>query len=202
VSVRVANPDDVPALVGLWTALQELSPRRRGGVPAAREVLSERYAAAVADPTMRFVVATDEPGEIVGMALLAPGATTPLDDPVLSVTHLCVADGWQHRGVGKALIAAAAGYADEAGIDQVVVSVHPQSRDVNRFFARLGFSPYVVRRTAPVVALRRRLALDLPARDESRAAVLRRELRLPRRPAALRAAARRRVASASVRPDR
>jgi hypothetical protein len=34
------------------------------------------------------------------------------------------------------------------------VSVHPGSRDANRFFARLGFAPMAVRRVAPVAVVR------------------------------------------------
>jgi hypothetical protein len=39
-----------------------------------------------------------------------------------------------------------------------VVSVTPTSRDANRFFARLGFAPLVIRRVAPLSVVRRRLA--------------------------------------------
>jgi hypothetical protein len=38
-----------------------------------------------------------------------------------------------------------------------VVGVAPNGRDANRFFARLGFAPLVMRRIAPVAALRRAL---------------------------------------------
>jgi hypothetical protein len=56
------------------------------------------------------------------------------------------------------LVAAAAAYADEIGADHVAVSVAPGLREPNRFYARLGFSPVVVRRVAPVAILRRRLS--------------------------------------------
>jgi hypothetical protein len=39
----------------------------------------------------------------------------------------------------------------------VVVSVHPASREANRFFARLGFAPLAVSRIAPTAVIRRRL---------------------------------------------
>ena len=39
-----------------------------------------------------------------------------------------------------------------AGIEQLVISVDPGSRDSARFFARLGFVPLAVRRTAPVAS--------------------------------------------------
>ena len=80
-------------------------------------------------------------------------------------------------GAGRALVAAAVGYADERGMDHVIVGVSTTGREANRFFARLGFAPLVVRRIAVVSALRRTLGLtDLVA--EGRAdAVRRRSLR-------------------------
>jgi hypothetical protein len=41
-----------------------------------------------------------------------------------------------------------------------MTSVYPQLREVNRFYARLGLAPVVVRRAAPTALLRRRLAAD------------------------------------------
>jgi N-acetylglutamate synthase-like GNAT family acetyltransferase len=93
------------------------------------------------------------------MALLTVGtANALLDVPAVSMSHAVVGDRHKRRGAGKALVAAAAAHAEQLGIDQLVVSVHPGSRDANRFFARLGFAPLAVRRTAPVSAVRRRLA--------------------------------------------
>ena len=42
----------------------------------------------------------------------------------------------------------------------MITSVLPQLRETNRFYARLGFSPVVIRRSVPVSVLRRRLAPD------------------------------------------
>ena len=50
-------------------------------------------------------------------------------------------------------------------MDSVVVAVGPTTRDANRFFARLGFAPQVIRRSAPVAALRRALASADPSMD-------------------------------------
>jgi hypothetical protein len=51
-------------------------------------------------------------------------------------------------------------FADEVGAGDVVVNVPPNARDVNRFYARLGFAPLVVRRSAPVGHLRRKLGVE------------------------------------------
>ena len=58
----------------------------------------------------------------------------------------------------KALLAAAVTFADEVGAEHIMTSVLPQMRETQRFYARLGFAPVVVRRSAAVSTLRRRLA--------------------------------------------
>jgi hypothetical protein len=56
--------------------------------------------------------------------------------------------------------------------------VSPTGRDANRFFARLGFAPLVIRRIAPVGTLRRMLGAADPSAD-GRAHVARSSLRRP-----------------------
>jgi len=74
-----------------------------------------------------------------------------------------VSRGARHRGAGKALVTAAAQFAEDRGADAVSVSVYPQARDSQRFYARLGFAPLVVRRVAPLSVLRRRLGQETVA---------------------------------------
>jgi GNAT superfamily N-acetyltransferase len=130
------------------------------------------------------VVAVGEDDAPLGMALFSLGPTNALLDlPALLISHVVVGDGNRRRGAGKALVGAAAAYADERGLDQVVVSVNPGSREANRFFARLGFAPVVVRRVASVAMIRRRLG-TASARPADHVVRLR-----PRRPGRLRSAA-------------
>lgn len=152
--------------------------RGRGTSTAAREALAARYADAVDAPDRHLVVAVDDADVPLGMALfsIAP-ANALLDLSALHVSHAVVDDRHKRRGAGKALVAAAASYAEDRGIEQVVVSVSPGSRDANRFFARLGFAPLAVRRVAPVSVVRRRLQ----AADSGPSEVLRRRTRRPAR---------------------
>jgi GNAT superfamily N-acetyltransferase len=60
--------------------------------------------------------------------------------------------------VGKALLAAASRYADRNGCDHLVSAVPAQDRELNRFFARLGFVPETVRRVTSSAVLQRKLA--------------------------------------------
>jgi len=175
VTVREARPDDMPELLDLWRELRDQTPRRTGRAPDALAATEARYTEAMRNPGCRLVVA-ECARELIGMVLLCVGsATTIVDTPAVEMTHMVVAGRHRRLGAGKALVAAAASYAEELGVDQVVTSARPQDREVNRFYARLGFGPLVVRRVATVSALRRQLS-----GVDGRAALLRRELRVPR----------------------
>lgn len=177
VSVREATASDVPALVTLLGELREEGLRRRTNGLESDEQVAGRVELALGDPDARVIVAVFD-DEIIGMAqLMRTRATLLSDASAVELTAMHVANGHRRRGAGKALVTAAVGYADELAAESVVVSVFPQHREANRFFARLGFAPYVVRRFAPVSALRRKLGSP-----EGRAALLRRELHVPRRP--------------------
>ena len=181
VTVREAVPADVPALVRLWEELRDEGLRRRPNGGETREQAAGRIELALADRDSRVVVAVYE-DEVIGMAqLVRTRATLLYDGTSVELSAMHVAHRHRRRGAGKALVTAALGYADELAVDSIVVSVFPQHRDSNRFYARLGFAPFVVRRVAPVAALRRRLGTP-----EGRAALLRRELHVPRRPSASR----------------
>ena len=191
VTVREAVPADVPALVVLWQQLREEGLRRRATGAETPEQAAGRIELALSDPDSRVVVAIWDDA-VIGMAqLLRTRATLLSEGSSVELSAMHVASGHRRRGAGKALVTAAVAYADELAVDSVVVSVFPQHRDANRFYARLGFAPLVVRRVASVTALRRRLGTP-----EGRAALLRRELHVPRRPAIARNRPRRLVAPA------
>lgn len=174
VRVRTASSDDVDELVAVVGSLTDLGPVR--GRRVARswpDGLRSQCQRLLADPQHRVVVAVDgsvdapgKDGTIVGAAVFAADtAGGLLDPPSVYVSHLLVAPAHRKRGVGRALVAAAAGYAEELGVDSVVVAVAPTTRDANRFYARLGFAPQMIRRVAPVAQLRRALASADPTVD-------------------------------------
>jgi len=169
VRIRPATEADLPALLVLGNELREqllpgegIGRGRPSGGP--RPGLEQRYRDALVDPERHLVLAVTggngRPEQVLGMAMLSVAGTNALLDlPAVHVSHTVVADKQRKRGAGRALIAAAAAYAEERGVEQLVVSANPGSREAARFFARLGFAPVAVRRTAPVAVVRRRLAL-------------------------------------------
>ena len=78
--------------------------------------------------------------------------------PSVSIDMLYVHADFRRQGVGKALLAAASRYADRNGCDHLVSAVPAQDRELNRFFARLGFAPETVRRVTSSAVLQRKLA--------------------------------------------
>lgn len=166
--VRIASEDDLAALQGLWEECRTLAAaavvasghgdileRVRDQVRASRQSVEGGGA-----PTYRLVYATVD-GEAVGFAsfsVVGRGIATPSNAVLVDVVHV---DGRRRKGgVGTALLREAVVFADEVGAGDVVVNVPPNARDVNRFYARLGFAPVVVRRTAPVGHLRRKLGVE------------------------------------------
>lgn len=165
VRVRTVTDEDLPVLLALGEELREQlleAPARGRSAAAGKAVLEQRYRDAVADPDRHLVVAVagaPKEEQVLGMAMFTVATTNALlDIPAVHVTHAVVAGRQRRRGAGRALVAASAAFAEARGIDQLVISVSPTARDAARFFARLGFAPAAVRRTAPVSVVRRRLA--------------------------------------------
>lgn len=161
VRVRPATPSDISELITLSEdngVAEHVGRRgRKGETPS----LADRYSQLLTDPDRLVLVAVDEEhNHLVGFAVLleelvgvlAPTAT-------LYISHLLVAPGFRRRGAGRALLTGAVRHAEDREIDHVVVGVQAAARDANRYLARLGFAPLVVRRIASVPALRRSLGI-------------------------------------------
>ena len=173
--VRVATEDDLGSLGPLWDECRALA---GAAVVATRpaEILdrvrdqlraSQRAVESGGHPTYRlvYVAADDQPVGFASFSVVERGLATPASAVLVDVVH--VDGGRRKSGVGTALLREAVVFADEVGAGDVMVNVPPTARDVNRFYARLGFAPVVVRRTAPVGHLRRKLGVEprLDARD-------------------------------------
>jgi GNAT superfamily N-acetyltransferase len=163
VLVRPLSPKDTPTVLEMWDELRHHTGRSGSLAPMPSEDrLREVMAEVNADSTCRAVVAELD-GAVVGMAVFIGRPLGPfMEAPVVQIDYLHVRPAFHRRGVGHALVSAAAAYADEIGSDHVAVNVLPQVREANRFYAKIGFSPLVVRRVASVATLRRSLGLEAP----------------------------------------
>jgi GNAT superfamily N-acetyltransferase len=89
-----------------------------------------------------------------------------VDSPSVTIDMLYVVPEFRRQGVARALLSAAARYADRQGAEHITSSVPAQDREANRFFARLGFASETVRRVTTSATLQRRLAGEgSPARS-------------------------------------
>jgi GNAT superfamily N-acetyltransferase len=163
ISVRSADESDLADLVQLWAELKRCGAlsSRLAALTDDRKI-ADRVRRLLTLPDARILLASiaDQP---VGMAMLTTVPLGALNEALcVQVEYTVVAEGFRRRGVGRALMGAAAGYAESIGAEQITVSVSPLSREANRFYAQLGLTPLAVRRVAPAAALRRRIAtIDL-----------------------------------------
>lgn len=166
VVVRPLAAAEIDSLAPLWAEFldQEQAPVP-GGVDIAERVrerilASDDAVQAGRRPTYRVVVAEVDGGPVgfASLSVVDRGLLSSTGAVVVDVVH--VSSSYRKHGVGTALLREAAGFADEVAAGDVVVNVPPSHRDVNRFFARYGFAPMVVRRSAPIGQLRRRLGVD------------------------------------------
>jgi len=163
VRVRPAATSDINELIALSedNGVVDHVARRGRAHRGDRNALVERYMTLLSDMDRLVLVAIDEASsQLVGFAVLIEervGVLAPT--AALYVSHLLVAPSFRRRGAGRALLTGAVRHAEDREIDHVVVGVQAAARDANRYLARLGFAPLVVRRIASVATLRRSLGI-------------------------------------------
>lgn len=199
VTVRSVTRDDLPLLDELWSDFCAQAAGHSGAAVATDEVL-DRVAVALAESatateagrpaTYRLLVASADGLDVgfTSLSVVPHGLLTDSAAVVVDAVHVLAP--YRKRGIGTELLRAAVQFADEVGAGDVVVNTPTRGRDANRFYARQGFAPLVVRRSAPVAALRRRLGVEprLDPRDTTLELspvqrTLRRRAVLTRRPA-------------------
>lgn len=160
-AIRVSNvaPADVEASAhfdGLWLQSRlEAGQSREWAERTLREGVTRR---ALARTDVRVYLATaDETA--VGYAVVMDGPLSGLaEDPVAWIDQMYVAVPRRRAGVARALLARVAHDAASRGASQVISCVPTQAKDLNRYFARLGFAPAITERAITPAALLRHLA--------------------------------------------
>ena len=189
VLLREAVAADARFLAELWEGVL------RPGDAASREADVDRVLQRVAaDPDERLVVA-DVDGRPAGAVLLRAATVSPLDQqPAVHAHSPHVHPAARRRGVGRALLGAAARFAAERGADRVLTASVAGSRESNRFLARLGLGQLATVRSAPASLLAARTGTaGLPVDPAARAARAAERREPPRRTARRVVAARRAV---------
>jgi GNAT superfamily N-acetyltransferase len=157
VFVREAVAADVETLVDLWADLL-----RRGDEHDHRADMAEVVEAASSDRDQRLVVAEYD-GRVAGAVHLRLTTVSPFNlDASVQVMSPNVFPEFRRHGVGRALMDAAAGWAEERGASHLATAAPTGSRDGNRFMARLALAPVATLRLAPTTVVRAKLMAQRP----------------------------------------
>src|SRR5439155_12328089 len=92
-------------------------------------------------------------GELIGYAVVSLGegaATWAIGERTADIETLSVLESERGNGVGRALTAAAADVASEAGASAVLVGVAHSNEGAIRFYEREGFEPFYVSLIRPI----------------------------------------------------
>ncbi|WP_374455206.1 N-acetyltransferase family protein [Nocardioides sp.] len=152
VTVRAAEPTDVPSLRELWSDIL-----RKGGLD---EQLADvaRVVATAREREDQCVAVAEVDGEVAGAVYLEATTFTPLNlEPAVLAVSPHVFPQFRRKGVGSALMEVACRFADQHGITHVQTAAAAEARDANRFMARLSFTPQAMLRAATTSAVRARL---------------------------------------------
>ena len=178
VFVREAVPADAIGLAELWVDLL-----RRGDDADHVADLTEVIETVGQDPDQRLVVAEYD-GRLAGAVHLRLTTITPLNlEPSVQVMSPHVFPDFRRHGVGRALMDAAVGWAEERGAGHVAAAAPSGSRDGNRFMARLALGPVATLRLAPTTVVRAKLTAQgppvarVPARRLTHVLAVRRSMR-------------------------
>lgn len=158
VATRAARREDAPALAELWCDLMRRADRSEQ-IADLELVIKD----AAASPEKRLVVAELD-GQLAGAVYLRLGTVSPINlEPCVQSIHPRVFDHVRRHGAGRALVEAATSFAEENGVLHLATAVPSQSRDANRFMARIGLAPVATYRVAPTSLVRSRITPQRPA---------------------------------------
>ena len=159
VSVRSVRVEDATALQALWSEFSRRPSRGDEGV----EEMAQAIRLALASDDTRIVVA-EVSGEFAGAVHLSVRPIGPLSpERGVQASHIRVVPELRRRGVGRVLVESALAWAEELGLGPVAAVSVMNSRNGNRFLARLGLAPAAVVRMATTAQLRAKLPVERTA---------------------------------------
>lgn len=178
-TVRDATLPDAPRLVEIWQDVIR-------GASTVEQITDLELAikAAGASSEERLVVADIE-GQAVGAVFLRVTTMTPINlEPVVQAISPHVLPAYRRRGIGCLLMDQAVLFAEEVGVAHVATAAESNSREANRFMARLALTPRATMRVGVTAGVRARLQaqrpVDASGRQLSRVLAARRSQRRAR----------------------
>jgi ribosomal protein S18 acetylase RimI-like enzyme len=151
--MHTATRADALALLGAFLGGDEHY-RASAGVygDGGREALERALDLFLARPEIGFVWLAFA-GEGVtraaaGVCVVCYAISTARGTIVAKLDDVHVADGWQGRGVGSAMLGTLAGHLRAAGVTRIDCGCHRDNAGAWRFYERLGFRPLAEERIA------------------------------------------------------
>lgn len=162
-SVRAVRPGstDLADLEQLWIDSRIATGQTRER--AARMVRDGRVRDAVDHKDVRIFLAHDGTEPTGFLVLLRSPMSSMSDEPSVLIDQMYVSPAHRRTGVARSLLAVVPLAAESIGAGLVSAAVPAAQRDINRFFARLGFASTTTLRSTTVAALRRHLEPELAA---------------------------------------
>ena len=130
IELRDARPDDAEALARLCTQL---------GYPADARDMPQRLERLRGDPHARAVVAVDS-GTVVGLATMHLRDVINHAAPIAQLTLLVVDERARGKGIGRALVESAEGWARERGARRMTVTTALDRAGAHAFYECVGYS--------------------------------------------------------------
>jgi GNAT superfamily N-acetyltransferase len=154
VGIRLARSEDASWIVALVPRLHEFGPPPWRAVEAMDAAVAEGIAAELAAPTTGSAVlaAFDASGVPLGFVSLATHRDYFTAAPHGHVVDIVVARAGEGRGVGRALLAAAERWAEEAGYAWLTLNVFEGNARARRIYEQAG---YIAEMTKMLKPLRR-----------------------------------------------
>lgn len=132
--VRPATVDDLDRLAALFDAYRRFY-RQAADLPGARAFLAAR----MAQRQSVILLAEDEEGAALGLAQLYPSFTSTGMKPILILNDLFVAPEARGRGVGSALLQAAAEHGRAAGAARLTLKTAVDNLTAQGVYAANGW---------------------------------------------------------------
>lgn len=162
--IRDARPEDVTGLLALWAH----AGRTEQATPRPIEESTRALAQIAADADERMLVGLLD-DQVVAAVHLRRAPLSPLHtETAIHTSYLLVLPEHRRHGYARALLDAALTWAEEKDVSHITAITTSNSRDTNRFLARLGLGTAATIRIASTAVMRHKLTPEVIRANDPR----------------------------------
>jgi ribosomal protein S18 acetylase RimI-like enzyme len=150
--IRPAEHGDTVWITALAPRMHEFGPPPWRDASVMDDAVAAQWARELANPTpdSAFLVAEDSSGMPVGFVWLRTERDYFIDMPVGHVIDIAVTREGEGRGIGRALLAAAEKWAEDAGYPWLTLHVFAGNDRARRLYEKMGYVPEWTRMLKPL----------------------------------------------------